>query len=265
MRFIESSAGRVCAAMLLTAAPAFTSPATATAAEPRISFDFGRTLECRDVTPPDFAEVYPDERIVECTLRLSVSLAGGDIRDVQSLRVEITDEDRRLRVFDFSPSTQLASELAENIERTTTTESTYELGAAIGGELPCIGDVVARVTPSITAGKGGREVITEKKVLVAPKHVVVASGTINQAHGVFFTLRPSPQSTLEGLHEFTVAFVVPAKWRGDAVRVRCTAAGEQKVLWVKQQKVWAEQSGGVALYLAGDAEARRAAQRRVRQ
>ena len=82
---------------------------------------------------------------------------------------------------------------------------------------------------------------------------------------MFFTLRPSPQTSLEGVHELTVAFIVPADWRGDAVRVSCQASGEQKVLWMKQQKVWAEKSGGVALYLAGDAEARRAAERRVRQ
>jgi hypothetical protein len=252
--------------MLLTAAPVFTSTSRATSAEPQLSFDFARTLECRDVTPRDYAAAYPDERIVECTLQLSVSLAGGDIAEVQSLRVEIADDDGRLRVFDFSPSTRLASELADDIERTTTTESNYEIGASLGGELPAvIGEVVAHVTPSVTAGKGGREVITEKKVIAAPKHVVVASGTVNQAHGVYFTLRASPQSTLEGMHEFTVAFVVPANWRSDAVRVRCIAVGEQKVLWVKQQKVWAEQSAGVALYLAGDAQARRAAQQRVRQ
>lgn len=263
MRLIESSLGRVCA-LMLAAAPVFNTPAPATAAEPQLSFDFGRTLECRDVTPPDYAAAYPDERIVECTLQLSVSLARGDIAEVRSLRVEVIDDDRRLRVFSFSPSTQLASELADDIERTTTTESNYEVGASLGGELPAvIGEAVAHVTPSVTAGAGGRKVVTEKKVIVAPRRVVVASGTINQAHGVYFTLRPSPQSTLEGVHELTVAFVVPANWRGDAVRVRCTASGEQKVLWVKQQKVWAEHSAGVALYLAGDAEARRAAQRRV--
>jgi hypothetical protein len=265
MRLIESSFGRVCA-LMFAAAPVFNTPSPAASAEPQLSFDFGRTLECRDVTPPDYAEAYPDERIVECTLQLSVSMAGGNIGDVQSLRVEIADDDQRLRVFSFWPSTQLASEYADDIERTTTTESNHEFTASLGGELPAvIGDVVAHVTPSVTAGKSGREVVTEKKILVAPTHVVVASGTINRAHGVYFTLRPSAQSTLEGVHELSVAFVVPANWRNDAVRVRCTASGEQKVLWVKQQKVWAEHSAGVALYLAGDAEARRAAQRRVRQ
>jgi hypothetical protein len=234
--------------------------------EPQLAFDFGRTLECRDVTPPEFAESYPDERIVECTLRLSIYLSRGDMSAIDAVRVEINDLDQRLRVHDFSPRTVLASKLSADVEWTKTTESTHELGASLGGELPaCIGDVVANVTPSINAAKGGREVITEKQMRVAPKHVVVASGTINHEHGVFFTLRPSEQTALEGVHELKVAFIVPAAWRGDAVRVSCQASGEQKMLWVKQQKVWAEMSNGVALYLAGDVDARRAAERRVRE
>jgi hypothetical protein len=265
MRLAESSVRRsfVSTLFLITA---WLSPQSAVASEPVLAFDFGRTLECRDVTPADYAEAYPHERIVECTLRMSVSLNSGNIAEVESIRVEISDRDRRLRVFDFSPSTRLESTLAADVEWTRTTESSREVGASLGGELPAvIGDVVAHVTPSISATSGDREVVTETQVRVAPRHVVVASGTLDQEHGVFFTLRPSPQWSLEGVHELTVAFIVPADWRGDAVRVSCQAVGQQKVLWMTQRKIWAEESGGVALYLAGDAEGRRAAQRRVRQ
>ena len=93
----------------------------------------------------------------------------------------------------------------------------------------------------------------------------VASGTMNEEHGVFFTLRPSALSSLEGVHELTVQFIVPLAWRGDAVRIACQATGEQKVLWMKQQKVFGEKSIPVALYLSGDSGARRAADRFARQ
>lgn len=266
MRLFESASRRLFVAAIVCAATSIGSGQATLADEPRLAFDFGRTLECRDVTPPDFVEAYPDERIVECTLRLSVSLASGSVDDIQSLRVEIADRDRRLRVFDFSPSTKMESTLAKDIKWTKTTESVDELGVSLGGELPAvIGDVVAHVTPTINASKGDKESITETQVRYAPQQVVVASGTIDQEHGVFFTLRPSPLTSLEGVHELTVAFIVPAHWRGDAVQVSCVATGTQKLLWMKQQKVWAEQAGGVALYLAGDGEARRAAERRMRQ
>jgi hypothetical protein len=236
------------------------------AADPELSFDFARTLACRDVTPAEFAELYPGERIVEATLRLSVYLESGDISEVKALRIEISDCDSRLRVHDFSPRTRLESEYAGDIEVKKTTESSHTLGASLGGEVPCIGGgLTAQITPSINGGLGGKEVVTESTKRVAPKQTVCVSGTMNEEHGVFFTLRPSPTSSLEGVHELTIQFVAPARWRGDAVRVSCVASGEGKVLWMKQQKNWAQKSVAVALYLDGDAEARRAAQRLVRK
>jgi hypothetical protein len=192
-----------------------------------------------------------------------VHLTAGTISDVEEIRVEISDCDGRLRVHDFSPRTRLESEFAAAIETTKTVESNHSFSASLGGEIPCIGGTLAHVTPTIGGGMGGKEVVTEKQKRVAPMQAVVASGTMNEEHGVFFTLRASPLGTLEGVHELTVKFVVPISWRGDAVRVDCRATGEQKVLWMKQQVVWAQKATPVALFMAGDAGARRAAMRFV--
>jgi hypothetical protein len=235
------------------------------AAEPALSFDFARTLECRDVTPPDFAERRPGERIVEAPLRLSVYLEAGAMAEVEAIRIEISDHDQRLRVYDFAPRTRLESEFTADIETTKTTESTHSVSASLGGELPaCVGGAIAHLTPTIGGGAGGKEVVTETLKRAAPQRTIVASGTMNEEHGVFFTLRPSPTTSLEGVHDLTVQFIVPATWRGDAVRVTVEARGKQKVLWMNQQKVWAVKSTAVALYPAGDAVARRAAERHVR-
>jgi hypothetical protein len=269
MRFLAPSAFALRSIVVLSLAACFSwSPLNATpahAAETGLAFDFGRTIECRDVTPADFVERYPDERIVEATLRLSVYLTSGAISDVETIRVEIGDVDRRLRVHDFSPSTRLESEFADAIETVKTVESSHSFEVSLGGEIPCIGGTPANVTPSISGGKGGKEVVTEKQKRVAPQQAVVASGTTNEEHGVFFILRPSPTTSLEGVHELKVQFVVPVTWRGDAIRVAVQAAGNQKVLWMTQQKVLAEKSTAVALYLEGDFAARRAAERLVRQ
>ncbi|BBO36546.1 hypothetical protein [Lacipirellula parvula] len=230
-----------------------------------LAFDFGRAIECRDVTTPEFSERYPDERVIESTIRLSVYLTSGAMSDVETIRVEIGDVDRRLKVYDFSPSTRLESEFADDIETVKTTESSHSFEASLGGEVPCIGGTAANVTPSISGGKGGKEVVTEKQKRVAPKQAVIASGTTNEEHGVFFVLRPSPTTSLEGVHELKVQFIVPVTWRGDAVRVAVQAAGNQKVLWMNQPKVLAQKSTAVALYMEGDFAARRAAERLVRQ
>jgi hypothetical protein len=232
----------------------------AVAAGPQIAFDFGRIAECVDVTPVESDALYPGEKIVELKLRVSVHLLAGNINDVEEVRIEIGDGDNRMRVHSFSPGTQLTSHWSEDIEWCRTTEDSSTLGASLGGELPtAVGGLIAHVTPTISGGMTNGEKITEKQVRVAPKYAVVASGTISQEHGVFFKLRSSPQSSLEGTHEFTVRFIVPENWRGDGVRVCCQATGTEKVLWMKQQATWAHTCAGVALYLAGDAKARQAA------
>lgn len=264
MPLFASSVRAVSAAAVILSFVAAAGP-NQTADAAGLAFDFGRTIECRDVTTPEFSERYPDERIIESTIRLSVYLTSGAMSDVETIRVEIGDVDRRLKVYDFSPSTRLESEFADDIETVKTTESSHSFEASLGGEIPCIGGSVANVTPSISGGKGGKEVVTEKQKRVAPKQAVIASGTTNEEHGVFFVLRPSPTTSLEGVHELKVQFVVPVTWRGDAVRVAVQAAGNQKVLWMNQPKVLAQKSTAVALYMEGDFAARRAAERLVRQ
>jgi len=251
-----------------------TGSAVARADSPTIAFDFGRTAECRDITSVESnnassdvpSTVFPNEKIVELRLRVSVHLLEGQLDDVEEVRIEIGDCDSLIRVHDFAPSTRLESRHTGDIRRSTTSEQTKSLGASLGGELPLpMGEVVAHVTPTINGGLSNREVVTETEHRIAPQHVVVASGTIGQEHGVFFKLRSSPLSSLEGVHELTVRFIVPDSWRGDSVKVCCKATGQDKFLWIKQQSTYGHTCGAVALYLAGDLKARQAAQRFAKQ
>ena len=238
----------------------------ALAGGPSLAFDFGRTAECREVTPADAEGLTPGKKLIELKLRVSVQVLRGKISQVEEIRIEIGDSERRIRVESFAPSTTLESTLSKDITWTKRTETGKSLAASLGGEAPVpLGDVVAHVLPSINGGLSKREVITEKQTRRAPKQVLVASGTIGQAHGVFFKLRPSPQSTLEGSHELTVRFLVPQNWRGDSLRVCCQATGHEKILWSTQPATWAHTCAPLAVYLAGDLEARTAAEAHVRK
>ncbi|MCA9229143.1 MAG: hypothetical protein KDA57_00715 [Planctomycetales bacterium] len=230
------------------------------AEKPSVTFDFANTAECRELTSGELIEAYPGEKIVELKLRVSVHLDAGQIEDLEEVRIEAGDCDRRMRVHSFEPSTQLESLLSDDILWSKTVETGNSLGASLGGEAPVLlGDVVAHVTPTINGGKTSREIVTETQKRVAPKHVVVTSGTIDQGHGVFFKLRRSPQTSLEGVHELTIRFIVSESWRGDSIRVCCQALGQEEFLWLQQQATWAHKCAPVAVYLAGDLEARRAA------
>tara|TARA_Y100000814_G_scaffold281544_1_gene245817 strand:- start:661 stop:1476 length:816 start_codon:yes stop_codon:yes gene_type:complete len=234
------------------------------AGKPVLNFDFARLTECYESSSLEITNVYDDEKLVELKLRVSVHLLAGDISDVEELRIEVKDCENKMRVHSFAPNTRLQSVYSKDIQVTKTAESGKQIGAALGGAIPIpAGDLVAQVSPSLSGGLSERETITEVQQRVAPQQAVVASGTINEEHGVFFKLRSSPQTSLEGVHELTVRFLVPLKWRGDSMRVCCYAMGHEKMLWMEQEKTWAQKCAPVALYLAGDVEARQMARKHI--
>jgi hypothetical protein len=114
-----------------------------------------------------------------------------------------------------------------------------------------VGVTAANFKPTINGVTGGKEVVTDTMKRIAPKQVIIASGTLNNEHGVFFTLRSSSLTSLEGLHEFKVQFVVPATWCSNELQVNCRARGMQETLWIKRHKIWAQKSEGVTIVLAG--------------
>ena len=52
---------------------------------------------------------------------------------------------------------------------------------------------------------------------------MLASGTTDGEHGVFFKVKGGPQVPLEGAKEFSCTFEVPADWRGDWCLLSCHA------------------------------------------
>ena len=232
----------------------------AQAERPSIDFDFGSTAACRELVLDGEAGVYPGEKIVELKLRISVHLNSGDLDKVDEIRIEVKDCDRKMQIHGFEPRTRLESRVSEDIEWSKTVEKGNSLGASLGGEVPVVlGKGVAHLTPTISGGNTNREVVTEVQKRIAPKHAVITSGTIDGEHGVFFKLHRSTQSSLEGVHELTIRFVVPKVWRGDSIQVCCQALGQEKFLWIKQRATWTHVCSRVAVYLAGDVGARRAA------
>ena len=230
------------------------------AGSPYVEFDFARTAECRDVTPVERIEQYPQQRLIELALAVSVRYHGVLANDVDELTVEINGAAAGLRVHEFAPGTLLASDIAQNIETTTTTRSAHNLDATLGGALPVpFAAKVANVSPSISAGTASGETTTEKLDRLPPKHAVVVSGTSSEGRGVFFKLKRSSQTSLEGVHELAVTFVAPAGWRGGEARVACHARGRRKLLWIEHPATLGREGDTVRLYVAGRGSVRQVA------
>jgi hypothetical protein len=221
-----------------------------------VSFDFARLVEYRDVTPPEWLERTPHERLVEMKLPISVRFQGLMSGEIEHLDIEIDGTAAGIRVEDFSPTTRLAAD-AVAVETITKTIRERSLGATLSGTLPVpIGPMTAEVGPSISAGMSKANEATEKVKHLPPKRPIVVSGTFAEGQGVFFKFKQSSQTTFEGVHVLEVTFAVPADWNGRGVRISCTARGNKPLLWMDKPAVFGHVDDALEFYSAGQVKPR---------
>ncbi len=219
---------------------------------PEVAFDVPARLGCRDVTTPEFLAANPEMRLVEVVAPVSLLLFHGEAGKVDDMVLEIDGAAAGLKVHDYAPRTELASELAQPVEVKETIATDKSIAATIGAKLAP--DVC--LTPTLTAGTSKAESATVTRSELPPKQAVVVSGTTGGRSGVYFKLRRSTQSTLEGERVFRVTFAAPADWDGGSIEVRCLARGEKKWLFVDQRRVWNETSRPVELRLVSHTTAK---------
>lgn len=237
---------------------AFAWLAAAQAGPPRVGFDVSYSVECRDVTPQECAEANPQSKIIEARFQVSALVRRGEEEDVKELMYVVLSPEKRLQVVDFEPKTQMESEFIDPVQVVETDEDASSLNGSFSVEINPLSNL--EVTPSAGASKTSKNNRQEKYAKLAPRQLVVASGTMNRGHGVFFKLKPFSQVSLQGRKEFVCRFVVPKDWRADYVYVDCAAEPRSRSPWPGSEPVGARRVL-VGLYLQGDGEAREAAER----
>ena len=223
---------------------------SALAAETQVLFDLPDTIECTDVTPKTFAVNNPTLKVIEAKLRISGRIPEGSEADLADFLYMITSPGLRLKIQDYLPNTTLESTVqGDQIEITDTSESTNATAedAHICYKVLGLGG---------TANQGSKKSESSKYKQIAPKVLVVASGTINREHGVFFKLRPSKDASLEGAKTFTFLAIVAKEWRGDWCAISCAARANKKSYFLKGIIPVGIDQAHVGMYLAGDREAR---------
>ncbi len=216
----------------------------------KVVFDLPLTVECRDVSPAGFAESNPTLKVIEAKFRVSARIVAGVESDVVDFMYIIASPDRKMKFQDYLPNTMLESAVADDqIEITDTTE--YSKGGNIGATVGYQG-----VGGGLSVNKGTKRTRTNHYKEIAPRALVIASGTIDHQHGVFFKLKPSRAASLEGAAEFTFLATVPHSWRGGWCTISCGARTRSKSLFSRSSVVPAGVAQSqVGLYLKGDAEA----------
>ena len=176
------------------------------------------------------------------------------------MQLAIDSPQRRLRVVDFQPRTELASDLAGDVEVCNTDDTVQSLNASLGGVVAADhGPGHVQASPAagvgVTQNRGSKETYHR----LPPKQLVLASGTTNAEHGVFFKWRRSSQVALEGSREVTCRFIVPHDWSGDWVQINCEVLGRHKNYFTDKIELAGRAWPLVALYLSGNAVAQDAA------
>jgi hypothetical protein len=233
---------------------------SAVAASWDVSFDLTPSVACRDVTTAEFAEANPDERLVEAQIEVSSLIRRGKEDALLEYFYRFDSPRRTLRIMDYWPKTTLTSDMAGNVTVENKQEATKGLGMTVAAPLDW------PVKFGSSGELGIKTLHATRYELVPPMSVVAASGTLDRGHSVYFKLRPSRSTSLEGAKPFTLVFRVDTRWRADYVHLTCTASGVAKGLLgpLDEQKVRGRQRFVVALYAEGDASAKAAAERLVR-
>jgi hypothetical protein len=214
----------------------------------QIVFDLPESIECREVTPQQFA-AHEYLKVIEGKLRISARIVDGSEAEIVDFMYTIACPNKRVRFQDYLPNTTLESAVAgDQIEVKDATERATTAGADV--------HVVYKLLAlggTLSQSKKDTEASCYRQI--APKELVVASGTTDREHGVFFRLRPSRAASLEGAKEFTFLATVPKSWRGDLCAISCAARANKESLFSTSIVPAGSRAAEVGLYLAGDTEA----------
>jgi len=247
--------------VVVTATLLVTFSRAASAGPLRVEFDCYPVIACHEVTPDEPSELKADERLIEARIRISARIIDGSADDLREFLFEIRSPERRARVDDFAPKTQMDSDVVEPILITKSDERHRSIGLGLGGKVGSPTLVIeGNIEPNAKLGMSRKESVARTMKKRPPKQPIVISGTMLQGHGVFFKLRPTSQTSMEGVHEIVCHLRVPADWRGDWLLLGCRAEGELTRYFVKSQDICGQARYVLGLHDEGDQEAKEAAE-----
>jgi len=231
------------ARMLLMGLLGMPAIAGAGAAGVQVSFDASPIVACRDVSTEEFLVEYPGEQLLEARLDISMLVPSGSRTGVAECQYQFHAPERRLVVDSFLPRTTLASDVVGNINVQQSKGVALDQQLSIGGRYESI------VKGELELGGRSNKSAAYDYQLLPRREILTASGTVARGSGVYFKLRQTPQTTLEGSHEFVLFFRVPTSWRADYLRAVCQARSQEG-------KICGQTSFLIPLYIHGDTRAR---------
>lgn len=227
---------------------------------PTVRFDTDRAVSCKVVsgnTPG------AKTKLIEVVLRISAQI-DGDEEDVSEVEYEVGQiwepgypdlspwGDYRPEVItDFLPRTKMYSDIAGTKVMIETVEN--RISGDISGSYTQLSPTggAANVGGGANASHATTSSMQYEKL--PPQQLLVASGTTDRGHAVFYKIKPSPRTTLQGIREFSFILRVPSNWTYGTIAVRCHAEAVKTSFFISKKTVVAGSAiFSVAAYLYGD-------------
>lgn len=224
----------------------------------QVAFDVNPIAPARESRSIGLMNQLPNSRLVDVQLDVSALFAPGDSAIVTEYTVRIVSRHEDVQIADYSPRTELQSDVFGTMQISQEGDRVREAAIRGVGGYPGVGSA---------QGYAYYHDNSHETIHYAKKpamELVNASGTLERRRGVYFKVRQSSQTTLEGARPFRIVFEVPNSWRADLLDVTIEAAGLENS-HSKRPRVLSSQQFVVALYQESDDNAANAATRYIRQ
>ena len=224
----------------------------------QVAFDVNQVAAARNTGSVGLLNQMIDSKLVDVQLDVSALFTPGDTAVITEYTVRVISRHEEVQVSDFSPRTEMQSDVFGTMQVSTNQDRVREAAIRGVGAYPGVGSA---------QGYAFYHDTNQENVHYARKpalEMASAAGTLERGRGVYFKVRQSSQTTLEGARPFRIVFEVPSSWRADLLDVTIEAAGFEHA-GAKRLRVLSSEQFVVAVYLENDDHAARVARNYLRQ
>lgn len=222
-------------------------PPVTSAALPSLQFDVKHRIACVDIQESPEFKVEEGERLIQAQIPVSMLVQHGSTEGLVQLLIRFENPDRSLQVVDYQPKTTLSTDIVGSIGIETKQDKSAILDLTLSGNQAGI-----RGTTSADFGSKSGKCI--KWQHLPPLELLAASGTISRGSGVYFKLKSSKRTSLEGNRNFVLLLRVPRDWQAGILHVDCLARGKQRSVITSSEETvdCGHDRFVVALYASGN-------------
>lgn len=224
----------------------------------QVAFDVNPFVPARDASNLGLMSQVPNSRMIDVQLDVSALFTPGDASIVTEYTVRIVSRHEDVLVADYSPRTEMQTDVFGPMQVAQDSDRLREAAIRGVGGYPGVGSAQGY------AFAQSNEHETVHYARKPAMELLTAAGTLERRRGVYFKMRQSPQTTLEGARPFRIVFEVPNTWRADLLDVTIEAVGYDHG-HSKRTRVLSTHPFVVALYQENDEYAASVAANYVRQ